>query len=192
MKMICYGVSASAFVDYHKFSESTARRCIHHLTKGLVTCPLLSGVYLRNASKADAHRVTGMHHHVHKMPGMLGSLDVTKVAWKNCPKYATIALESIVDYNLWFWHASFEFPGTLNDINIWERSSLLESMINEQHDMIDHEFCLNGVLFNKHLYLVDGIYRSLPRFLGLETDPATKLDGAFKIVQVSSCVDMLS
>jgi len=32
MKMLCYGVSASAFLDYHQFSESTARRCVHHFT----------------------------------------------------------------------------------------------------------------------------------------------------------------
>jgi len=98
-------------------------------------------------------------------------------------KYATIAMESVVDDNHWFWHAAFGFPWTLSDIYIWERSSLLESMINRQHDMIDHEFSLNGVLFNKLFYLVDGIYPSLSCFLGPETDPATKLDGAFKIIQ---------
>ena len=50
---------------------------------------------------------------------------------RKCPSYglgqfqgqekcATIALEVVVDHNLWFWHASFGFTGTLNDINIWE------------------------------------------------------------------------
>jgi hypothetical protein len=121
MKMLCYGVSGSAFVDYHRFGETTSRRCISKLSRGLIECRALSEVYLRKPSKAGARRVTDMHHRVHKIPGMLGSLDVTKVHWKNCStalkgqsqgkeKYASIALEVVVDYNLYFWHASFGFP----------------------------------------------------------------------------------
>ncbi|KAL7474615.1 hypothetical protein ACHAW6_000582 [Cyclotella cf. meneghiniana] len=128
------------------------------------------------------------------MPGMLGSLDVTKVHWKNCPTalkgqyqgretYATIALECVVDYNVWFLHASFGFPGTINDINIWEPSLLLESMLNGKHKQIDQEFTLDGKQFNKLFYLVDGIYPSLSRFLGPETDPSTNLDESFKVDQ---------
>ena len=201
LKMICYGISGNAFIDYHQFGETTSRRCVHQLVVGLVTCPALAGVYLRKPSKSDAYKVTAMHQEVHKMPGMLGSLDVTKIHWKNCPaalkgqyqgreKIATIALECVVDYNLWFWHASFGFPGTMNDINIWERSSLLESMLNGKHKEIDHEFTLDGNTFDKLYYLVDGIYPSLTRFLGPETDPSTKLDGSFKADQEAARKDV--
>lgn len=172
LKMICYGVSAHAFFDYHQFGETTSRHCVHHLVTGLVSCRALAEVYLRKPSKADAHKVTNLHRDVHKMPGMLGSLDVTKVHWKNCPtalkgqfqgreKCATIALKSVVDYNLWFWHASFGFPGTMNDINIWEHSCLLESMLNGSHSEIDHNFTLDGETFHQLYFLVDGIYPSL-------------------------------
>ena len=65
--------------------ETTARRCVHRLARGSVNCHALAEVYLRKPSNGDAPRVTSMHDHVHKMPGMLGSLDVTKVYWKNCP-----------------------------------------------------------------------------------------------------------
>jgi len=64
-------------------------------------------------------------------------------------KYASIALESVVAYILWFWHALFGFPGTLNNINEWERSSLLESMLNRKHDVIDHIFTVDGEVFKK-------------------------------------------
>ena len=142
-----------------------------------------------------------MHKNVHKMPGMLGSLDVTKVHWKNCPtalkgqfqgreKYASMALEAVVDHNLWFWHASFGFPGTLNDINIWERSSLLESMLNGRHEEIDHPFTLDGKPFKKLYYLVDGIYPHLSRFHSTETDPSTRLDASFKIEQEAARKDV--
>ncbi len=142
-----------------------------------------------------------MHKNAHNMPGMLGSLDVTKVHWKNCPtalkgqfqgreKCATIALEAVVDHNLWFWHGSFGFPGTLNDINIWERSSLLESMLNGRHEQIDHQFTLDEKTFTQLYYLVDGIYPSLSRFLGTETDPSTRLDGSFKVDQEGARKDV--
>ncbi len=108
--MICYGVSAHVFLDYYQFGETTSHHCIHHLVTGLVSCRALAEVYLWKPSKADAHKVTDMHRDVHKMPGMLGSLEVTKLHWKNCPtalkgqfqgqeKYATRALEPVVDYN---------------------------------------------------------------------------------------------
>ena len=82
------------------------------------------------------------------------------VYWKNCPttlkeqfqgrkKCASMALEAVVDNSLWFWHTSFGFPGTPNDINVWERLSLLESMLNGQHDWIDNEFLLSGEVFTK-------------------------------------------
>jgi Plant transposon protein len=67
---------------------------------------------------------------MHKgVEGMLGSLDCMHVYWKNWPVAwqgsqtgkpgkPTIVLEAFADYNLWFWHSSFGWPGSLNDINI--------------------------------------------------------------------------
>ena len=121
LKIICFGVSGSAFIDYQEFGETAARHCVHHLARGLVNCHALAEVYLRKPSNGDAPRVTSMHDHVHKMPGMLGLLDVMKVYWKNCPtalkgqfrgreKCASLALESVVDDNFWLWPGSFGFP----------------------------------------------------------------------------------
>ncbi len=192
MKMICYGVSGNAFIDYFQMGESTTRRCVSLLTKGIVCCRPLANQYLRRPSKTDARNIVSMHERVHKIPGMMGSLDVTKVHWKKCPtawkgqfqgreKIASIGLEAVVDNNLWFWHAAFGFPGTLNDINIWERSSLYESMIDGRHEELDFEFMVDGEVFDKLLYLVDGIYPPLTRFLSSESDPHTKL--AFSYAQ---------
>ncbi len=78
----------------------------------------------------------------------------------------------------------------MNDINIWERLSLLESMLNGKHDEIDHDFMLDGEVFSKLFYLVDGMYPSLTRFHGPENDPATQLDGSYKINQEGSQIDV--
>eukprot|EP00804_Cyclotella_cryptica_P018889 CCRYP_006428-RA/>CCRYP_006428-RA protein AED:0.19 eAED:0.73 QI:0/0/0/1/1/1/2/0/365 len=190
MKMLCYGVSGNAFMDYFQMGESTTRRCVSNLTKGIVCCCALANQYLQKPTKSDARNIVAMHERVHKIPGMMGSLDITKVHWKNCPtawkgqfqgreKVASIGLEAMVDNNLWFWHAAFGFPGTLNDINVWERSSLYESMIDGAHDELDFEFLVDGEVFDKLIYLVDGIYPPLTRFLSSESDPHTKLAYSF-------------
>ena len=79
MKMICYGVSGNAFVDYFQMGESTTRRCVSYLTKGLIHCHELMDKYLRRPSKSEARKIVALHERVHKIPGMMGSLDVTKV-----------------------------------------------------------------------------------------------------------------
>jgi hypothetical protein len=78
----------------------------------------------------------------------------------------------------------------MNDNNIWERSTLLESMLNGKHDEIDHDYVLDGEVFSKLFYFMDGIYPSLTRFLGPENDPATELDDSYKIDQEGSRKDV--
>ena len=79
------------------------------------------------------------------------------IGWKNCPvawqgqfqgkeKVPTIVLEAVADYNLWIWHASFGYAGTLNDINIWEQSPLLTSLLDGTFSkFVDFEFELGDV-----------------------------------------------
>ena len=80
---------------------------------------------------------------------------------------------------MWFWHAAFGFPGTLNDINIWECSSLFESMINGEHEKLDFNYVVDGEVFSKLFYLVNGIYPSLSRFISSEPDPHMKIAYSF-------------
>jgi hypothetical protein len=108
---------------------------------------------------------------------MLGSLDCMHVPWKNCPLayqgqytsgkqgHPTIILEAVADYNLWFWHVAFGFPGSLNDINVWDNSPLLKALLDGTFASIDFEFEIGGKVFNKLWFLVDGIYPKLSRFM---------------------------
>lgn len=189
-KMMCYGVSFSAFKDYFQMGESTARLCMSKLSRGIVECPEIAEVYLRNPSKSDARRIAKMHKEVHGINGMMGSLDVTKIPWQNCPAawkgqfvgkegVPTLGLEAVADYNLWIWHSAFGFPGSLNDINIWERSPLLEMMQDGTHSEMDFSFEIDGVVFSLLYYLVDGIYPPLARFLSTISDPKTKIASHF-------------
>ena len=195
-KKLCYGVSFSAFQDYFQMGESSAREAVSKLTRGIVNCPEINEVYLRPMSRADARRVVAMHKEQHGVDGLLGSLDVMKVHWGNCPAawkgqflgkegVPTIGLEVLADYNLWFWHDAFGFPGALNDISVWEKSPLLESMLDGSFSELDFDFSINGEVFNNLFMLVDGIYPSLARFLSTISIPLTKMDSNFAGWQVS-------
>jgi hypothetical protein len=129
---------------------------------GIVNCPEIAEVYLRSPTKSNARRIAQLHKEVHGIDGMLGSLDLTKVVWENRPlalkgqfqgkeKCATIRLEAVADHNLWLWHHAFGFPGSLNDINIWETTPLFESMQDGTHDEFDFPFTINDEQFEMRI-----------------------------------------
>ncbi len=67
----------------------------------------------------------------------------------------------------------------MNDINIWERSSLFESMINGEHEKLYFDYAVDGEMFSKLFYLFNGIYPSLSCFILSEPDPHTKIVYSF-------------
>ena len=187
LKMVSYGESFSAWQDYFQMGESTARECCSKLMKGLVTIEAISGVYLRKMTKADAQKVEQLHFENHNIHGMLGSLDVMQVPWGNCPSgqkgqhigksgEPTLALEAAADYNLWIWHWCFGSPGSLNDINTWERSSMLHDMTHGRMHEIDFDYKINGESFSLLYYLVDLIYPQITRFVRAIAVPVTRID----------------
>ena len=170
--------------------ETTARLCMSKLCRGIVECDEISAYYLRSPSKRDARKICNLHKRVHGIDGLLGFLDVTKIHWANCPTawhghfkgkegYPTIGLEAVSDYTLWIWHSAFGFPGAINDINIWERSPLYESMLDGSHNEIDFTFTIDGEQFDELFYMVDGIYPWLSRFLSTIGDPTILIDKYF-------------
>ena len=100
---------------------------------------------------------------------------MTTIHWSACPVawkgqcegkegYPTIGLEAVADHNLWIWHNAFGFAGALNDINIWDRSPLYESMLGGSHEQLDFPFEIDGETFEQLYYLVDGIYPAVSCF----------------------------
>ena len=187
LKLLCYGISFSGFQDYFQMGESTARLCVRKFSRALVLNNNINSLYLRKMNKSDARRVEEMHHEVHGIHGMLGSLDVNQIRWGNCPteqkgqhvgksSVPTLGLEAVADHNLWFWHWCFGWPGSMNDINIWDRSTLLASFLDGSFSELDFEFTVNGEVFNKLFFLVDGIYPRLARFLKTISVALTKID----------------
>jgi hypothetical protein len=99
-----------------------------------------------------------MHSYHHGVPGMVGSLDYMHVSWCLCPvallgqfegkeQKPTLILEAVADYDLWLWHSCFYHPGLLKDINVWDKSSLLQEFLDGTFsEDVDFEFEINGTV----------------------------------------------
>jgi hypothetical protein len=154
---------------------------------------------LRNAffsmpTRDEAEEIAQRHHDRHGVPGHLLSIDCSHLRWKNCPKQwagqykgaklggPTIVLEAAVDYDTYFWHAVFGFPGTQNDLIVWDQSPLLKAMENGHFSMFvdpTEEFIIGGQSFDKFWFLVDGIYPEISRFVKTISAPNSKEEEHF-------------
>jgi hypothetical protein len=107
---------------------------------------------------------------------------------KNCPKawqgsfsgkekQPTIVLEAISDHLMWFWHASYGYAGTLNDLNVLNLSPFLDALRSGKFAEIEklvvpYEIGLEEF---KWLYiLVHGIYPKYHRFVKGMKEPITR------------------
>ena len=124
---------------------------------------------------------------------MLGSIDCMHWQWKNCPealagqskgkeKKPTIVLEAWADQELWIWHCNFGSPGSLNDINIIDKSPEFQKILKVEAPAI--KFTVNGSIhisslkygqttenakigneYDMGYLLADGIYPDWPVFI---------------------------
>ena len=178
LKTLAYGVPPHAFCDYFQMSKSFARDACTEFDK--VIKELYAKEYLRLPDEEDLKNIVKLHKAVHKVDGMFGSLDCTHTVWKQCPKAwnpqfkgkekkATIVKEACCDYQMWFWHVSYGYAGTLNDLTILDASPLLESFISGAFEGKEDRagvvpYMIGTQVFNKLFILVDGIYPKYSRF----------------------------
>lgn len=116
LKCLAYGVPPHCFQDYFQMSAELARQCCN--TFDTTIKKVYQGEYLRLPTDNDVKAIFNLHHSIHGIKGMFGSLDCSHTYWKNCPKAwqgsfkgkeqkPSVVLEAIADHHLWFWHASY-------------------------------------------------------------------------------------
>lgn len=137
LRLLAYGNSADSVDEYIKVGESTLLEILRKFCKGIIS--LYENRYLRSPDEHDVKKL--MDENAKRgFPGMLGSIDCMHWYWKNCPvahagQYQgkegkpSVVLEAIASYNLHIWHCFFGLPGSLNDINILDRSPLIDNVI---------------------------------------------------------------
>jgi hypothetical protein len=76
-----------------------------------------------------------------------------------------LVLEAVVDQDLRFWHAFFGLPGTLSDLNILDRSPLMQDLYSGNSTATSVSYTLGEKERNMGYYLADGIYPDYPIFM---------------------------
>ena len=196
LKYLAYGSSVNSFRDYFQIGESTALLAVKKVTS-CIAKSVFQKKYFSFFTPMDAKRVEALHFKKHGIRGLLGSLDCSHFVWGNCPVAhhgqfqgkegrPTIVVEALADYNLYAWHAVFGYCGTLNDINIWDTSYLLQSLCDGTFSGLDFPFTIGGEVFHSLFMLVDGIYPCLARFVKPISVPVGKRETLFSLWQEST------
>ena len=75
----------------------------------------------------------------------------------------TIILEAVASQDLWIWHAFFGLPGSLNDINVLDRSPVFTLLANGNAPPVN--YIINGHQYRMGYYLADDIYPNWSTFV---------------------------
>ena len=171
LRMLAYGTAGDSVDDYVRIGESTSIESLKRFVKAIVEVYVVE--YLRRPNVEDVSRLLAENEQ-RGFTGMLGSIDCMHWKWKNCPtawqgmysghvREPTIILEAIASKDLWIWHAFFGLPGSLNDINVLDRSHLFKDLAEGRGPEV--KYTINGNEYNMGYYLADGIYPSWPTFV---------------------------
>lgn len=90
---------------------------------------------------------------------------------KGTEKYPTVVLEAITSADLWFWHHFFGVPGSCNDLNVLDRSTLLYKLFSNSSPNIT--WTCNGTERTFTYFLADGIYPAWKIFMKPISKPFT-------------------
>ncbi|XP_013632912.1 PREDICTED: uncharacterized protein LOC106338495 [Brassica oleracea var. oleracea] len=130
---------------------------------------------------------------------MVGSIDCMHWEWKNFPtewkgqytrgsRKPTIVLEAIASQDLWIWHAFFGPPGTLNDLNVLDRSPVFDDILEGRAPRV--RYVVNGHQYDLAYYLTDGIYPKWSTFIQSISLPQGGKAELFSKVQESTRKDV--
>jgi hypothetical protein len=103
------------------------------------------------------------------------SINCQHWSWEACPiqvagqfkgkeKKPTIILEAVADGKCWIWHATFGYPGSLNQLNILYMSSTMERIFRGEFPP-SFTFLVKNVAFKTAYFLADGIYLAWALFI---------------------------
>ncbi|XP_013596032.1 PREDICTED: putative nuclease HARBI1 [Brassica oleracea var. oleracea] len=179
IRMLAYGQSGDTYDEYLRLGESTALLCLDNFTNAIIQ--LFGDEYLRRPTADDLQRLLDIGE-LRGFPGMVGSIDCMHWEWKNCPtawrgQYTrgsgkpTIILEAVASQDLWIWHAFFGLPGTLNDINVLDRSPVFDDILQGRAPKVN--FKVNNHNYRMAYYLTDGIYPKWSTFIQSISLPQT-------------------
>ena len=103
----------------------------------------------------------------------MGYVSNSRSGYKKGKEKNTLILEAICDPDTYIWYSFFGEPGSLNDLNILKKSTIVGSILNGTMDLrIPQElhYCINGMFHDYLYFLVNGIYPKWPIFISIISD----------------------
>ena len=183
-QLLAYGTGADQLNEWIRLGESTIAKCLRKFVFAVID--VYGSEYLRSPTAEDLTRLLNANSR-RGFPGCFGSIDCWHWEWKNCPtawaaqykgkKGKGCVAEMCCGPDLWIWHLFCGNPGSLNDINILQRSPLLRDVYNGSMPTV--EFAVNGNVYNQGYWLADGIYPELSIFVTGFRVPNNLLDQNF-------------
>ena len=100
----------------------------------------------------------------------------------------TVVLEAIADHRCRFWHFNFGSPGTLNNLNILDRSPLFDNAVCSEAPRV--EFVVNNNTYTCAYWLANGIYAPYACFVKSFPHPSTRMQKLFPLAQEAKRKDI--
>ncbi|KAK1599872.1 hypothetical protein QYE76_018452 [Lolium multiflorum] len=100
-----------------------------------------------------------------------------KEMYKGRKKGCIVILEAVATHDLWIWHSFFGMPGSNNDINVLQCSSIFSKLVEGHAPPVD--FVINGWHYNNGYYLADGIYLKWATFVKIISSPDLRKEAEF-------------
>uniref|UniRef100_A0A336MR40 CSON005106 protein n=1 Tax=Culicoides sonorensis TaxID=179676 RepID=A0A336MR40_CULSO len=191
LRLLAYGNAADSIDEYVKVGESTALEILRKFCSGMIS--VYGSWFLRSPNSNDIKNLFAENSR-RGFPGMLGSIDCMHWSWRNCPvayqgqyqgkeSKPTVVLEAIASHNLHIWHCFFGLPGSLNDINILDRSPIVDDVLHNKIPKI--KYSINGTQRETGYWLADGIYPDWPIFVKTISEPSNRKAALFSKKQES-------
>ena len=194
-RLLAYGNCADQLDEWIRLGESMILLCLRRFV-GAVN-RIFGAEYLRSPTAEDMARSLNVNER-RGFPGCLGSIDCWHWEWKNCPtawaaqykgqKGKGCVAEMCCGHDLWIWHLFCGNPGSLNDINILQRSPLLRAVYNGTMPSV--EFLVRGTVYSQGFWLADGIYPEMEIFVTGFRIPNNPVDQNFTSWQESARKDI--
>jgi hypothetical protein len=192
LRMIAYGDAADHQDEYLRISETSTMDSLKEFNRFMVES--FGEEYLcRNPTEEERQRILHLNQQ-RLFPGMFASWDCKHFPWKNCPvQFAgqhdghaegkTLILEAIADLDLYCWYIHFGEAGTLNDTNVFDKSSIVASILDGSFDLKCEDYIINGHVRNWMYFLADGIYPPWAIFVLSIRSPILPIEALFARIQ---------
>ena len=191
LRYLAYGDAYDREDENLYISETSLMVSVKALTK--IVKQLFGSAYLNRCPTRGELEAICKHNANKGFPGLFASWDCKHFNWKNCPMRLagqhvghaeggkkTLILESISDHRRFLWYTNFGDPGSLNDTNVLDKSSIVYAIMAAILCLVVTPYVINGTERDHAYFLTDGIYPEWSIFVKtfqVKSDPKKQLFG---------------